>query len=333
MEETYNMKILRIKTSASRYGGNVYEEYMYRFLSDEMDVEETCPADVKQGTNRILSVVRFIFRLFQIASYQKASIQIRAMETALFLPKKPIKNIIIAHHVDHRYSSLLSASLQILTFYYLKWFRDRVAVLVTVSHYWKDFFESLGFQNVIVIYNPFDLNSFIRSSQEIEAFKLKYNLTKKPIIYIGNAQKKKGVDKAYEALKNIDAHIITSGKPQIKTDAINLDISYEEYITLLHASDVVLTMSQFKEGWNRTAHEAMLCKTPVIGSGLGGMSELLIGGKQLICQDFSELPEHISLCMKEKSIGENGYTYASQFTLELFENSWKSLLKDLDVRH
>lgn len=327
MEEAYSMKILRIKTSSNRYGGNVYEEYMYQCLKDEMEIEETCPSKITQNMNQISFIIKFILNLLKIASYKKADIQIRAMETALFLPKEPIQNIIIAHHVDHRYSSLFSAALQIATFYYLKWFRSRVSILVTVSRYWKDFFEALGFQNVVIIYNPFDINSFVRTTQEIEAFRIKYNLTKKPIIYIGNAQKKKGVDKAYEALKNIDAHIITSGKPQIKTGAINLNITYEEYITLLHASDVVITMSQFKEGWNRTAHEAMLCKTPVIGSGLGGMSELLLGGNQLVCQDFNELPQYVSRCMNEKQLGDDGYAYASQFTLELFKNSWKKLLK------
>ena len=44
---------------------------------------------------------------------------------------------------------------------------------------------------------------------------------------------------------------------------------------LLQAASVAVTMSKFNEGWCRTAHEAMLCKTPVVGSGMGGMGELL----------------------------------------------------------
>ena len=52
-------------------------------------------------------------------------------------------------------------------------------------------------------------------------------------------------------------------------------------------------MSKFQEGWCRTAHEAMLLKTPVVGSGFGGMSELLEGGGQIICDNFNDLKEKI----------------------------------------
>ncbi len=42
---------------------------------------------------------------------------------------------------------------------------------------------------------------------------------------------------------------------------------------MLYLSDITITMSKFKEGWNRTAHESMLCGHNRLG--LGGMGELL----------------------------------------------------------
>ena len=66
----------------------------------------------------------------------------------------------------------------------------------------------------------------------------------------------------------------------INIPVVNLSLNYKEYLCLLKASSVVVTMSKFKEGWCLTAHEAMLCKTPVIGSGKGGMRELLEGGNK-----------------------------------------------------
>ena len=69
--------------------------------------------------------------------------------------------------------------------------------------------------------------------------------------------------------------------------------SFGDYLKLLKASWVVLTMSKFKEGWCRTAHEAMLLKTPVIGSGTGGMRELLENGKQIVCPEFDNLREKV----------------------------------------
>ena len=99
-------------------------------------------------------------------------------------------------------------------------------------------------------------------------------------------------------------------------------------------------MSKFKEGWCRTAHEAMLCKTPVIGSGTGGMKELLEGGNQLIC-DFPELKDKVEYLLKcqrlDKKIDssvkwkrtEYGYEFAKQFTTEKFKQSWITLIKKI----
>ena len=92
-------------------------------------------------------------------------------------------------------------------------------------------------------------------------------------------------------------------------------------------------MSKFKEGWCRTAHEAMLLKTPVVGSGLGGMRELLEGGKQIICQDFTSLKEKVEYLLNHsevrKKIGQDGYNFAKDFTLERFKKEWVELIKKL----
>lgn len=89
--------------------------------------------------------------------------------------------------------------------------------------------------------------------------------------------------------------------------------------------------SSFKEGWCRTAHEAMLCKTPVVGSGMGGMRELLEGRKQIICSVLSNLKEYVEYAMSDSTIGKSGYSFASQeyFSLEFFKNKWVDLINAL----
>jgi len=96
---------------------------------------------------------------------------------------------------------------------------------------------------------------------------------------------------------------------------------------------MVIAMSKFKEGWCRTAHEAMLLKTPVIGSGLGGMQELLIGGKQIVCKDFKDLKTKVQDLLgnprlREK-MGQDGYNFAKEFTLERFEREWLNLIEEI----
>ena len=206
-------------------------------------------------------------------------------------------------------------------------------IIVLFYDFWKNYFLKKGYSNVYKIYLGFDLTDFAINNEEILEFKRKFNFKEKPIIYIGNCQKAKGVVETYNALKDLDAYLVTSGEPKVKIPAINLNLEYKDYLKLLSASSLVITMSKFKEGWCRTAHEAMLLRTPVIGSGSGGMKELLEGGKQADCQDCSLLREKVEYLLnhpeKRKKVAEEGYNYAKEFTLEKFDKDWLNLIKNI----
>ena len=206
-------------------------------------------------------------------------------------------------------------------------------VIVTVSNFWKNHFLKRGYSNIYTIHNSFDLNDLDVSEKEVQEFKKKYNLFGKPIIYLGDCQKAKGVVEVYRALKDLDVFLITSGRRQVKIPTKNLEIKHKEYPKLIKASSVVIIMSKFKEGWSRSSHMAMLCKIPVIGSGTGGMKELLEGGKQIICLDFKFLRKKVEYLLnnsKERKImGDNGYNFAKNFTKERFEKEWIELIKKL----
>jgi glycosyltransferase involved in cell wall biosynthesis len=151
-----------------------------------------------------------------------------------------------------------------------------------------------------------------------------------PVVYIGNCRKNKGVVEVHEVLKGRGYMLVTSGTPEITLPCPNFDLSYRDYCLLLKTSSVVVTMSKFREGWCRTAHEAMLCKTPVIGSGSGGMAELLEGGKQYICRDISELPALVEAAIgKRDAMGEDGYRFARELTIERFEGQWLDLVEEV----
>ena len=199
--------------------------------------------------------------------------------------------------------------------------------VVTIAVYWRRFLEQNQIKVTDVIYWGFDTSKYEFSKEEVEAFKQKYSLQHKPVIYLGNCQPEKGVVEAYHQLKYLDAHFITSGEERVNIPARNLILSYQEYCLLLRASDVVLTLSKFEEGWNATAHEAMLAGTPVIGSGLGGMAELLEGGGQSICNDLASLPELVSYALQNSTeLGERGRCFAAQFTLQRFAEAWQELV-------
>jgi glycosyltransferase involved in cell wall biosynthesis len=163
--------------------------------------------------------------------------------------------------------------------------------------------------------------------EAVPEFRRRFKLEEKPILYLGNCQRIKGVVEAYEQLRDMEAHLVTSGRREVDLPTLNLDLDYKDYLLLLKASSAVITLSKFKEGWNRTAHEAMLCQTPVIGSGLGGMRELLEGGGQVVCEVVGELREKVRYVLDHQELGEAGYRFASQFTVKRFQEEWVNLIE------
>ena len=241
-----------------------------------------------------------------------------------WLAGKNSHNIAVIHHIDSSHSNGISTLYQ--RFCDKALFRNKrnFAKIVTVARCWKKQLESAGFRNVSVIYNSFNIELYNFTEEEKKKFRNKYGFTGKPLIYLGNCQKKKGVVEAYNSLKEIDAYFVTTGNRDIELPIPNLNLSFEEYRLLLASSDVVITMSLFKEGWNRIAHEATLCGTPVIGSGMGGMEELLFMSGQTICKSFNDLPYIVQKIIRSHKVPN--VQELKKFDLQYFKNCWKTIL-------
>lgn len=303
-------------------GGNAYRQFLYRVLSDNYDVEPM-GAVLNEG-NKAIQGIKLICKLCFLKGNK--DIWIREFVSTATLPfdRTTGKNILLIHHIDSGFTKypLLSKLLEQQFYRGL----SGIDAVVTVSKYWQSYFIDRGHKDVRIIYNPFNVGEFEFAEDEISDFKCRYHLKTKPIVYIGNCQEAKGVAEAYRELKSLPVTLITSGKKKVDIPVVNLDLEYRDYLRLLKASSVVVAMSKFNEGWNRTVHEAMLCKTPVIGSGKGGMGELLEGGKQIICRDFDELRNQVTFALGHPELGENGYEFAKNFTIERFESEWIELI-------
>lgn len=321
------------QTTLKRDGGKIYEQQVREVLSKDFDLELINLSPRYLEYIRYLKIPGLFFNLLKLKG--KKDLWIRDFFSTITLPfdKTKGKNIVIVLHIDFSALPLITRP---FFFVFEKIFYSnckKVDAIVTISEYWKNYFLQLGYKNVYKIYNSFDLSDFHVSYQEILEFKQKYKLEGKPIIYIGNCQKAKGVIEVYQTLRDLDCYLITSGEPTVKIPAINLNLEYTDYLKLLKASSIVITMSKFKEGWCRTAHEAMLLKTPVIGSGLGGMKELLEGGNQIICKNFEHLREKVEHLLGHRELrekmGADGFNFTKNFTLERFKKEWIWLIKKL----
>ena len=307
--------------ASSLYGGKAYEKQLLDFLLINYEVEVIYPYSTRN--NEMLRWAEELYRLSKLKVSK--DILIRDFYSSAVMGKSSGKNISIIHHIDSSQMNYPFLNRMLENKFYKN--LNRLDTIVTVSDYWKKHFEEMGHGDVRVVYNGFDLKDFEIGDDTVERFKEKHRLTGKQIIYLGNCQPGKGVVEAYNALKDRDAFLVTSGEEQVKIHALNLNLDYKGYLALLKASSVVIAMSKFNEGWNRTVHEAMLCKTPVIGSGSGGMRELLEGGKQLVCEDISELNYLVDVAMENREeLGEKGCEFAKGFTIERFVEGWKGIL-------
>ena len=317
-------------SSLRNAGGFPYE----RSARDALSSADFEVVEVDVGVNgkkpRWLRILIIMRKLLRISRKTDFDIVVKGFYACIFSQRSPAKNIAVIHHVDYSASApivrVLFAFIEKVIFRNLRAY-DRV---VTVSSFWEEYARNRGLQNVCRIPNAFEVDDFEILPQEITDFKKRYSIGGKPVIYIGNCQVGKGTAETYEKLRDLDVLLVTSGTRQIQISARNFDLSYREYLLLLRVSSIVITMSTFKEGWCRTAHEAMLLKRPVIGSGKGGMRELLEGGKQIICEDFDNLRERVVYLLEHPEeaveMGRKGYQFAAKFRIEEFQRSWRELV-------
>lgn len=321
---------IRVSFSSKLYGGNVYEEAVDSiFLKYTDDFRVMRIGGRWSGAAKVLGLPSLIFRVLK--SYLSGR---RLVVNFLSLPFFPFlkESIIILHHVDTAGCTWRVALHQQIASWFLRRVVSRTNLVVVVARYWEEYVRSAGFPRVRTIYNPFDAQRYIEVSEsEVEDFLAKYSLNRSGIVYIGNPQPGKGYSQVLDALEGRGYQLISTGlgEPDEKR-ARHLQLSHREFVILLQLSECVVTFSQFKEGWCRVAHEAMLCSTPVVGSGSGGMRELLSEGGQLIASSKDELPALVEKAISErKARGFKGRSCALQFDYDRFERAWKDIIRDL----
>jgi len=322
-------KIIGLRTHTKKRprigGGYTYFMHLNELLENEYDFIRL---NIRSGRRLRLSQGLFQYlKLVTLSAKADLFIRLKSSIGTTNFDLTSGKNLGLIHHVDDSFknNTLLSKYLHKMMYRGV----SKLDILITVSQYWKKHFDTYS-ANVKVIHNPFDFSKYRVEEKNIEAFKSKYNLTKKPIIYIGKCKEHKGVLDVYDKLKNLDVHIVTSGNKDIDIPAIHLNLPFGEYVCLLSSASVAVTMSTLKEGWSRITHEAMLCKTPVIGSGSGGMKELLLGGNQIVCENSDKLRDEVEYAMNSDNLGKKGYDYASheKFSIPVFLDKWRKAINE-----
>ena len=135
-------------------------------------------------------------------------------------------------------------------------------------------------------WNSVDINKF--SNRENDSFKKEYRLFDKPIVlFIGNLIKRKNVESLIEAKKiaNSNYYLVIVGdgplfkKLKKKVDEENVrDViftgSRNDVENIIPSADI-LVLPSFSESFGLVLIEALACGKPVIGSDVGGISEII----------------------------------------------------------
>lgn len=305
-------------------GGVAYEKQIKEILEKKSQLD-TLELDSKKNNIFFFTKLKYSYQIRSFNSAKKYDTLItnKAGVYAGILKKRVPEKILIFHHYfaeENKYP-LVRLFLKNRLLSNLKKF-DKVIV---VSAYWKNFIAQYTDVNKIhIIYNSFDtakINS-IKQSADKNAFRIKYNIPgDKIIVYAGSAQKIKGYKEVISLLDAKKYFVITSGSndKDAEISHLHLSLDYEGYIQLLCSVDITVILSRFHEGWNRIAHESLLCGTRVIGTGIAGFGELLNNAGQFIYNNGDNLQELISNSLRDNSLIEKGINYTSQFNLDYLE--------------
>lgn len=318
------MKINFFLSNATRSGGNIYDTSVLDLLNEKYQVKSHNAFTSYRSIGH-----SYIDLLYTSITAKSESTNIDILDytsSTSLLPRLNGKRIIIFHHFDENENNK-PKKYNVLFKRFLK--NAQNATVVVVSQYWKDFLHSHNLKDVKIIYNSFDDKRYIATLDK-KSFLSKYNLDDKPIIYIGKNSRSKSL-KAFELLqhhKNV-YNIVSTGKKLEFEGPTNLDLTFEDYINLLHFSCCTVLLTEFKEGWSRIAHESILCNTPVIGNGAGGMSELLEMTKQIQLKEYEASKLHNTI----QSIIQNNVRVPKEnkeallgLNMLYFKESWFNLI-------
>ena len=310
-------------------GGDEYERMVVDVLRSAPGLElREVPLWI--SGRRIVNLPSVASQIATLRVTKRSDVRVLTLDAALLRSQLARDSIVIVHHLDWSMSRY-RAVLELLTERLVK----RLALarrVVVVSDFWAEYLAGAGVRDVDTIYNAFEVDSYGASAHDIAAFRADYGFGDRPIVYLGKLGKGKGWRRALSALKGLQATLLGTGAPQRTENGhvCRMTFPARDYRIMLAASSVVVAMSEFDEGWCRVAHEGILSRTPVVGSGRGGMRELLVGGGQVVCGDFRNLRSHVVKLLRDpaaaRRAGELGRGFAERFDTTRFQQSWLELV-------
>ncbi len=239
-----------------------------------------------------------------------------------------------------------------LSMHFTKQVLSRSNRIVSVSSSLKTAAEKLAVpkENIKVVYNGCDLNTFTFNHEYHRIYRNKLNISEKDkvITFVGELKENKGVYELIGAFKNLlmhhqKLHLLLVGegsehsnlKQIITVDNLENRVHFignkphNEIANWLSVSDIFVLPTHY-EGLPNVVLEAMSCGLPVVASNVGGIPEIIESGKNGILtksKNVNSLTKSINyLLINEETANNLGS--AGRKTIES-KFSWERNAKDM----
>jgi len=239
------------------------------------------------------------------------------------------RRILLVHHVDSRDTPnrFLQDRIHAHTLRHLCRF-DRVVV---VADFWRTLFsEHMPAERISVIHSGYDVEASNRcAAKDRDAVRKELELPlDKIVVFAGQACFNKGFTSVLERLPKDRFHVFTTGRKDFEAGQDHRELSEENYLKLLSVADVAAFLPRFNEGWTRAAHEALLCRVPVVGFDRGGLGDLLRGAGQIVCEGEDAFLACVEEALsRREELAQVGRAFAESFTVDRFTEEWRSLTR------
>lgn len=261
------------------YGGDAYERELADELSLRFDQEVTRVTAPRRGG--VLTIASLFSLLLKTIRRDKSLI-IRPFGMPIYSDNMTV----ILHHYDHESMPWYARFIETFDLFILKFVRRFIKVnYIVVSDYWRQWVlrhmavAPYLLPNVVVepaVDSRLDRGYLART----------YSLDdKKKWVFLGSGAAKKGGKSLVRSLNESNRtdifttfEFVCTGSSPARERVDNLReicLPQVEYGAFLRQCDLVVANSLFREGWCRVLHEAALLGVPGVGSGRGGMGELL----------------------------------------------------------
>lgn len=326
--------VVRFRIGGNKSGAYFYENMIAGALEDHgSDLITFSTITPEKKSWHIFGFITYVvywlnahFKLW----FTDISIAIISPGCMLFIPKH-VKIICIIHHYDPKPFRGFRKLYAKAAYYLVKLQQRRIECVVTGAKVWKRFFELQHFKNVFVIHSAFEVNEMLRivTDRDGQRFLRENNLSPNQYIYIGTYHAAKGQARAIEILSELDFPLVATSTDKNTKAADNkikiLSASFSEYNHLLKNARIAVAMSTFREGWCRVLHEAAIHGTPILGSGSGGMRELL-KLSSVHPSSFESLKSDVVEKLSQPRLSDEITSKFCDYTAENFKEKWFDLI-------